>query len=64
MNCNKTFFVEQKEESPDILVVFQEETNSGCQSGIKCVIVATAMRAEQGSCEPIKGCIRKIREQL
>ena len=28
------------------------------QSGIKCVIVASAMRAEQGPCEPIKGCIR------
>ena len=25
------------------------------QSGIKCVIVA--MRAEQGPCEPFKGCI-------
>ena len=33
------------------------------QSGIKCVIVASAMRAEQGPCEPIKGCIREIREQ-
>ena len=33
------------------------------QSGIKCVIVASAMRAQQGSCEPIKGCIRDIREQ-
>ena len=30
------------------------------QSGIKCVIVASAMRAEQGLCEPIKGCIRKL----
>ena len=30
------------------------------QSGIKCVIVASAMRAEQGPCEPIKGCIRKL----
>ena len=33
------------------------------QIGIKCVIVASAMRAEQGPCEPIKGFIRKIREQ-
>ena len=33
------------------------------QSGIKCVIVASAMRAEQGPCDPIKGCIREIREQ-
>ena len=33
------------------------------QSGRKCVIVASAMRAEQGPCEPIKGCIREIREQ-
>ena len=33
------------------------------QSGIKCVIVASAMRAEHGPCEPIKGCIREIREQ-
>ena len=33
------------------------------QSGRKCVIVASAMRAEQEPCEPIKGCIRKIREQ-
>ena len=41
-----------------ILVQF----NTG-QSGIKCVIVASAMRAEQGPCEPIKGCIREIREQ-
>ena len=32
------------------------------QSGIKCVIVASAMRAEQGPCEPIKGRISKIRE--
>ena len=30
------------------------------QSGIKCIIVASAMRAEQGPCEPIKGCIRKL----
>ena len=27
------------------------------QSGIWCVIEASAMRAEQGPCEPIKGCI-------
>ena len=27
------------------------------QSGIKCVIVAPAMRAEKGPCELIKGCI-------
>ena len=27
------------------------------QSGIKCVIVASAMRAVQGPCEPIKGCV-------
>ena len=33
------------------------------QSGIKCVIMASAMRAKQGPCEPIKGCIREIREQ-
>ena len=33
------------------------------QSGRKCVIVASAIRAEQGPCELIKGCIRKIREQ-
>ena len=33
------------------------------QSGKKCVIVASAIRAKQGPCEPIKGCIRKIREQ-
>ena len=33
------------------------------QSGRKCVIVASALRAEQGPCEPIKGYIRKIREQ-
>ena len=33
------------------------------QSGRKCVIVASSMRAEQGPCEPIKGYIRKIREQ-
>ena len=33
------------------------------QSGIKCIIVASAMRAEQGPCEPSKGCIREIREQ-
>ena len=32
------------------------------QSGIKCVIVASAIRAEQGPCEPIKGCMREIRE--
>ena len=34
----------------------------GLQSGIKCVIMASVMRAEQGPCEPIKGCIREIRE--
>ena len=33
------------------------------QSRRKCVIVASAMRAEQGPCEPIKGCIPEIREQ-
>ena len=33
------------------------------QSGIKCVIVASAMTAEQGPCEPIKGCKREIGEQ-
>ena len=33
------------------------------QSGTKCVIVASAMRAEQGPCEPIKGCISEIKEQ-
>ena len=33
------------------------------QSGRKCVIVASAMRAEQGPSEPIKGCICEIREQ-
>ena len=34
------------------------------QSKMKCVIVASsAMRAEQGHCEPSKGCIREIREQ-
>ena len=38
------------------------------QSGRKCVIVASAMRAEQGPCEPIKDCmcivcIREISEQ-
>ena len=32
------------------------------QSGIKCVIMASAMRAEQGPCEPNKGCVREIRE--
>ena len=33
------------------------------QSGRKCVIVASAMRAEQGPYEPIKDCKREIREQ-
>ena len=33
------------------------------QSGIKCIIVASAMRARQGPCELIKGCICEIREQ-
>ena len=33
------------------------------QSRRKCVIVASALRAEQGPCEPIKGCICEIREQ-
>ena len=33
------------------------------QSGRKCVSVAAALRADQGPCEPIKGCIREIREQ-
>ena len=27
------------------------------QSRRKCVIVASAMRAEQGPCQPIKGCM-------
>ena len=31
------------------------------QSGRKCVIVASAMRAEQGPCEPIKGCVHENR---
>ena len=34
----------------------------GLQNGIKCVIMASVMRAEQGPCEPIKGCICEIRE--
>ena len=29
----------------------------------KCVSVVAALRAEQGPWEPIKGCIREIREQ-
>ena len=33
------------------------------QSGRKCVIVESVLRAKQGPCEPIKGCIREIREQ-
>ena len=33
------------------------------QSGRKCVSVAAALRAEQGSWEPIKVCIREIGEQ-
>ena len=40
-----------------------EINDGGGQSGRKCVIVASALRAEQGPCEPIKGCIREIREQ-
>ena len=32
------------------------------QSGRKCVIVASSMRAKQRPCEPIKGCISEIRE--
>ena len=33
------------------------------QSGRKCVIEASAMRAKQGPSEPIKGCICEIKEQ-
>ena len=33
------------------------------QTGTKCVSVAAALRAEQGSWEPIKDCISEIREQ-
>ena len=40
-----------------------EDDVGDVQSGRKCVIVASAMRAEQRPCEPIKGCIREIREQ-
>ena len=39
-----------------------EDDVGDVQSGRKCVIVASVMRAEQGPCEPIKGCIHEIRE--
>ena len=52
---------------PEIRVLLMQESGfldfGRTQSGIKCVIVASAMTAEQGPCEPIKGCKREIGEQ-
>ena len=45
--------------------IFHTEQSQGndTQRGIKFVILASTMRAEQGPCKPINGCIREIREQ-